>query len=121
MVEYCKKQNIIVTAYSPLGSPERPWVSKTDPLLLSDQKIIDIAKKYSRSPAQICIRYQIERGNIVIPKAIEESHLKENINVFDFELCDTDVKALDDLNKNFRYVNMKPAKCHKDYPFHEDK
>lgn len=57
--EFCENKGILITAYSPLGSPDRPWASKDDPQLLSDPKIVEIAEKYNKSPGQIAIKYQV--------------------------------------------------------------
>ncbi len=62
-----------MTAYSPLGSPDRPWAKKGEPNLLNDHKIMDIAKKHKRSPAQIVLRWQVQRGVIAIPKSVTAS------------------------------------------------
>lgn len=58
--EFCDSKGILLTAYSPLGSPDRPWATKDDPQLLEDPKILAVAEKYKKSPAQIVIKYQVE-------------------------------------------------------------
>ena len=64
-----------------MGSRDRPWAKPEDPVLLEDPKIAEIAKKYSKSTAQICIKWQIERGVTVIPKSFSASRIQENANV----------------------------------------
>lgn len=67
-MEFCKKNGICVTAYSPLGSPDRPWAKPGEPGLLDDTKLQELAKKLGKSAAQLVIRYQVKiksntRGN----------------------------------------------------------
>lgn len=100
LVDYCYKKHIAVTGYSPLGSSGD---AKNKPI--SDKVIISIAKKHDVSPAQVLIRWSLQRGLIVIPKTTSEIRIKENFNVFDFELTETEISNISQLNKNHRYVN----------------
>jgi aldehyde reductase len=102
LIDFCKSKDIAITAYSPLGSPDRPWAKPGDPLLLDDPKVVSIAEKYEKTPAQIVIRYQIERGNIVIPKSVTKSRIEENFNVFDFKLSPEDIEQIDTFDCNGR-------------------
>lgn len=97
----------MLTAYSPLGSPDNPWKKPEDPSLLEDPKIIEIAEKYNKSPAQILIKFQIQKGIMVIPKSITKSRIESNFNVWDFELEQEDVDNINTFDSNGRFVHMK--------------
>ena len=77
--------------------------------------------KYVKSPAQVLIRYPIQRGLHVIPKSVNPERISANIQVFDFELTDDEMKKLDNLNKNRRYIDIasmsKSLGKHKYYPW----
>jgi len=59
LVEFCKSKGIVVTAYSPFGSPDRPWAKETDPQLLDEPKLAEVGKKYGKSPAQVVLRWMV--------------------------------------------------------------
>ncbi|XP_049312944.1 aldo-keto reductase family 1 member B1 isoform X2 [Bactrocera dorsalis] len=120
LIEFCKSKNITITAYSPLGSPSRPWAKPEDPVLLEDAKIVGIAKKYGKTPAQILIRYQLQRGNIVIPKSVTKSRIASNFDVFNFELNTEDIATISSFNCNGRFVPMDNHRSHKYYPFNDE-
>jgi len=121
LMEFCKSKNISVTAYSPLGSPDRPWAQKGDPVLMDDPKLVAIAEKHKKSPAQILIRYQIQRGNIVIPKSVTKNRIASNFDVFGFELDSTDISAIDSFDCNGRFVPLTNVYGHPHHPFENDK
>lgn len=102
LIKHCEERDIAVTAYSPLGSPDRPWAKPGEPTLMDDPKMLEIADKYGKSPAQVCIRFQVQRGVSVIPKSVTPARIKSNFEVFDFELSDDDIKVIESFNKPWR-------------------
>jgi aldehyde reductase len=102
MSSFLESKGMMLMAYSPLGSADRPWAKPTDRVLLADSKLKKIADKYEKTPAQIVLRYQIQRGHIPIPKSINKERLLENIDIFNFELKKDEVKTISSLNCNAR-------------------
>ena len=91
---FCKKHNILIEAYSPLAIG----------YALSNQVIIDMAKKYDKTPAQICIRYCIDKGTAPLPKSTHESRIIENAQL-DFEIHKEDLAVLDAIKDDPRRWN----------------
>eukprot|EP01147_Barroeca_monosierra_P004274 gene4274-6593_t len=129
LIEFCSSKNIAVTAFSPLGSPDRPWAKLGEPSLLEDPKIKAIASKYGKSPAQLVIRYQAQRGVVVIPKSITPARIKANIDIFDFELSPEDVVDIESFDRGWRAClptveidgKIVPRDGHHpQYPFHDE-
>ncbi|MBT3250019.1 MAG: aldo/keto reductase [Candidatus Pacebacteria bacterium] len=99
LVEFCHKVNLQVTAYSPLGSfvdlPAKP---------IKDPVVLKIAAAHSKTPAQILLRWSLQRGLIAIPKSVNPAHVLENIQVFDFELSAEEMDVINKINKNQRFI-----------------
>ncbi|GAA3573974.1 aldo/keto reductase [Streptomyces sp. HUAS 31] len=93
------ERGIATEAWSPLGSGKG---------LLEVPAIVAIAQKHGRTPAQIVLRWHLQIGNVVIPKSVTPSRIKENIEVFDFSLDDEDLAAISALNED-RRIGSDPA------------
>jgi len=120
MLELCKKLNMSVTSYSTLGSPGRgksPISQFVEGDCLNHPAVQEIAKKYYRTPAQILLRHTIQQGVSVIPKSTNPERLKQNINIFDFEISKEDQQKLDDIKERTRLLIFNFAVHHPNYPF----
>ncbi|XP_070557272.1 aldo-keto reductase family 1 member B1-like [Ptychodera flava] len=117
LVSFCQSKGIVVTSYSSLGAPDK--ASEGGPDILSDPVVKAMGEKYNRSPAQILLRYPVNRGCAVIPKSLNPEHMKENMKIFEFELSAEDVKSLDDLNINLSQLKKFwiTFNDHPHYPF----
>lgn len=102
LIDYCKHLGIVVTAYSPLGRHGAQGV--TGPSILDDATVLELSKNYAHTPAQIILNWAVARGTIAIPKSVTKERIMENINIYDFELSESDLKSIDVLNRNYRYI-----------------
>lgn len=107
LMDFCKIHNIVVTSYSSLGSPTTTSYAKPgDYPILENPKVLLLAQKYKRSPAQLLLRYQLDRGNVIIPRSSSKKHLLENFNILDFKLSAEDIEELNGLDFGGRYMIM---------------
>ena len=89
LLEACEQRQIVLDAYSPLGTGRH----------LDDQTVGEIAARLGRTPAQVLIRWCLQRDLVVLPKSTHRERIEENVQVFDFMLSDEDMTALDALDR----------------------
>ncbi len=89
---FCAEHQIAVEAWSPLARGN----------VLDDPTIMDIARRAAKTPAQVVLRWHLERGDIVFPKSVTPDRIRENIDIFDFGLSAEEVEAISALNRNER-------------------
>nr|XP_031526739.1 aldo-keto reductase family 1 member C15-like isoform X1 [Vicugna pacos]XP_031526740.1 aldo-keto reductase family 1 member C15-like isoform X1 [Vicugna pacos]XP_031526741.1 aldo-keto reductase family 1 member C15-like isoform X1 [Vicugna pacos]XP_031526742.1 aldo-keto reductase family 1 member C15-like isoform X1 [Vicugna pacos]XP_031526743.1 aldo-keto reductase family 1 member C15-like isoform X1 [Vicugna pacos]XP_031526744.1 aldo-keto reductase family 1 member C15-like isoform X1 [Vicugna len=82
LLEFCTSKDVLLVAYAPLGSESRKaWVKKNHPALLQDPVLGAIAEKHGRTPAQVALRYQLQRRVVALAKSFNEERMKENFQV----------------------------------------
>ena len=91
LLEYCNSKNIVIEAYSPLVHAKR----------MDEPRLVSISEEMGKTPAQILIRWAMQRGMVVLPKSVNQGRIVENFSVFDFEIPDSLMKRLDDLDETF--------------------
>lgn len=95
IVDYCRAKNILLEAYSPLGTGK----------IFEVPEMKALAEKYGKTVAQICIRWSLQRGYLPLPKSVTPSRIEENTKVFDFALSDEDVELIANLKGCVGYAN----------------
>ena len=126
LIAFAKEHGVTITAYSPFGGGLRrndkgelqPVEFRQD--LWEEEAIKSLAAKYNKTVNQILLRFQIDRGVIVIPKTVNKDRLVENANIFDFSLTPEDLASLDALDSGKRRVELLHLTSSKYYPFHEE-
>jgi len=97
LYDYCKKQGIQLEAWSPIMKGR----------LTDNPTLIELGKKYGKTPSQVILRWDLEKEVITIPKSVNKNRIIENANIFDFQLEKEDIETIDQLNQNNR-VGLNP-------------
>ncbi|MDO5674194.1 MAG: aldo/keto reductase [bacterium] len=107
MLEFCREKNVLLTAYAPLGSGDRPKVMKKagEPVLLDNEVIADIAKKHQAGPGQVLIAWALARGTVVIPKSVTPKRLQENFAAQKLKLDSEDMERIASLERGWRFLS----------------
>lgn len=107
LVHFCQTNGVHVTAYSPLGSGDRPDSLKAanEPVLLENEAIATIAREHHVTPAQVLIAWAIHRGTAVIPKSVTPSRIQQNLAAADVTLTDVNLSTMEGCDRHRRYVD----------------
>ena len=102
LVSFCKSHEIQVEAYSPLA--------RMDKKLIDNQTINQVARKHNKTVPQIILRWNFQRGIVSIPKTQNKQRLEENLDIFDFNLEENEIKNISEQDQNYR-VRHDPDNC----------
>jgi D-xylose reductase len=105
LLRYCQQEQIAFTAFSPLGAGSYiPLnMATVEQSVLGEPRIDAIARRHGKSPAQVVLRWGVQRGASVIPKTSRPERLRENLAIFDFELTEEEMKQVSNLDRNQRF------------------
>lgn len=127
LVEFCKSNEIVVTAYSCLGSKNNREVfgmhsTKDLPEMMENEVVLNIAKKHGKTASQVLLRFIVQKGIAVIPKSTNPQRLALNIQIFDFELDEEDMEVLigqdaGEGGRIVRFLFFVGILDHPEYPF----
>lgn len=124
LLKFCRKNGISVTAFSNLGASsyfELGMATKPESCL-EEACIVEMGKKYGKTPAQIVLRWAVQRGTAIVPKSSKTARLVENISLFEFNISADDMDTISTLNKNKRFNdpgNFAQAAFNTFYPIYE--
>eukprot|EP00483_Globobulimina_turgida_P010388 UN10408 len=122
LIDFCNINGIVFQAFSSLGSGDTHMAvsqSPTGVIPLQDPFIQTLATKYNKTPAQIILRWHVQRKNgsyALVTKSVTEARIIGNIQVYDFELSEQDMAAFDGINVGWRHLFWREAFNHPDYP-----
>jgi diketogulonate reductase-like aldo/keto reductase len=105
LIRFAREQGIAVTAFSPLGAQSYFSLNMAEAgeSLLRNDRVQEIADQHGKTPAQIVLRWGVQRGTSVVPKSTRIERLKENLDIVDFTLTDGQMQAISGLNRNRRF------------------
>jgi len=105
LLRFCRDAEIAVTAFSPLGALSyfSQGMAEKSESVIETKVVRDIARRHGRTPAQVVLRWGVQRGTAIIPKTSRPERMKENLAIFDFRLTDDELNAINGLNRNHRF------------------
>jgi diketogulonate reductase-like aldo/keto reductase len=98
MLDFCGRHGIVIQAYSPLTRARR----------LDNERLRSVAARHGRTPAQVLLRWSLQRGTVPLPKANRHDHLAENLEALEFELSAADLDVLNSLNERYSSLGSLP-------------
>ncbi|KAG8538471.1 hypothetical protein GDO81_022597, partial [Engystomops pustulosus] len=108
LLGFCRSNDVVLVGYSVLGSSrDESWgIGNDAPVLLEDPVLNAVAHKLGRTPAQVAMRYLLQRGIVVLAKSFTPARIRQNLQVLDFQLSEEDMDSLHQRNRDLRYDSM---------------
>jgi D-xylose reductase len=105
LLRFCQESHIVVTAFSPLAaqSYHSLGMAREDESVLTEPIVLEIAAHHQKTPAQIVLRWGVQRETAIVPKTIQPDRLRENLAIFDFELTPDEMRGITALDRNRRF------------------
>ncbi len=105
LLRFCQEQQIAVTGFSPLGAQSyfQLNMAQQEESLLAHPALAGIAAAHGKTPAQVALRWAVQRGTSIVPKSTQTARLVENLAIFDFELTAAEMRQISGLNRNRRF------------------
>ncbi|HUY90353.1 MAG TPA: aldo/keto reductase [Pirellulales bacterium] len=105
LLRFCRQEGIAVTGFSPLGASSYVPIGMAgaDESALAEPAVVEIARRHGKTPAQVVLRWGVQRGTAVVPKTSRVERLAENLALFDFELSADEMAAVGALDRNRRF------------------
>jgi diketogulonate reductase-like aldo/keto reductase len=126
-LEVCRKHGIVMTAYSPFGGSPQPQRDKTFAAsnirakLWQHPTVVSLAEKYNKTVCQILLKFHVQRGVAVVPKSVSPERIKQNLDIFDFELTPDELDSLINMKTGERMLMIKKLTASKYNPYADDK
>lgn len=119
---FCKEKGITVVAYSSLGNPgSAMFRQEGDPNILEEKAVKEIAQRHGKTTAQVALRWAVQNNILVIPKSTKEERIRQNADLFNFELSQDEMSLIEGLDRNWRIVDLTASSGdHPHFPFAEE-
>jgi len=105
LLAFCKSEDIVMTAYSPLGSKDRPNIKENEPDMMSNEAVVSTAKEVGATPAQVLLAWAVNRGTTVIPKSVNPERLKQNLEAAAIDLSSAQMEIIGKLDLHHRFID----------------
>ncbi|XP_038214523.1 aldo-keto reductase AKR2E4-like [Zerene cesonia] len=114
LVAYCQQRGIVVMTYSPLGFLVPRGRGRDEQIgpTINNPVLVEIAQKYGKTVIQVVLRYEIDRWTIPISNTRNPKHLEENVNIFDFNLTDTDIERINEFDRKAKVYTLANYRTH---------